>query len=492
MDLGMPEIRHGGDDMGSNHLCSMVAARRALAPALGLALHACGMAPSPSSLPSTAVASSALTDSPGNNGLPARSLLHNAITTNPKALRVLLDNPLNDALFDARKHPYMSLQLTDSNARDVMEYVVSCALDGSKQLRYVEHDSHAVHVWTGKMGLCPGWSTQKPSVECVQLVSSCLFARTNRLHSWVPALFSSPHLSSPRDRVEIATKYPKDEDHPAVGLSRGKDIQAFSDGWKPGYVGHCTPGAPITLSIPGPSRCAQASLRVCKGIRGCESESRDRLEEKHGPCNDAPLTFTCPAEGFYGVMTKPTKAAVVQRASDAGTYPALEKDVFPFLEGAFFGNLFDPDGLTRFREIVRDHGKSKRTGGRLSNSKEDGDDNDDDDNEDKPDSVPYRNIYACYSHDNDEEGVAYLTARVCAKPGSKKCFPQPLRRCHFKDTDMNGKGGYHCRWRSSDGLYRGCQGNDGVRYPSMTVYLNAPCGLTESGCSAGLPKAPAD
>src|SRR5690242_11584898 len=126
-------------------------------------------------------------NSPTHNGLSARSLLSNAITLNPRALKILLDRPLNDALFDPQNQEYMSRQLFDANARDVMDYIVSCALDRSSRVRYVDPSSHAVQSWQGEMGLCKSWEHQKPSVACLRMVSSCLFARTNRLHRWVPA-----------------------------------------------------------------------------------------------------------------------------------------------------------------------------------------------------------------------------------------------------------------------------------------------------------------
>jgi hypothetical protein len=415
----------------------------------------------------------AMINSPGYNGLSANSLLFNAMTQNPKALRILMDNPLNDALFDAGKHPYMSHQLADSGAKDVMDYIVSCALDRSARVTYDDPISHTKRTWDGEMGLCPHWGTEKPSEDCLQLVSSCLFARTNRLHSRVPVRFGFSTLPPPRDRVAVTTTYAKGD--PDAGRSEGTEISAFSRGWKPGYVGSCAPNQPFTLSIPEPSRCMKDSIRVCQGIRGCDEKSTRFLGEKRGPCGDAPLTFTCPDEGFFGVMTTPNRVEVVHRGSGVGSYPAAEKDVFPFLEGAFFGNLFDPGGLARSQEMVLENGHLK-----PSHTK-----NEDDD------AIPHRRIYACYSQANDEAGVAYLDARVCVKHDSKKkCFPNPPRRCHFQDADMNKRKGYHCKWRSDDGLYRECVGDDGVTYPSITVYLHEPCGLSESGCVSPLPKAP--
>ena len=417
---------------------------------------------------------------PGENGLPARSLLSNAVTLNPKALRILMRSPLNDALFDPRKHRYMSLQLTDARARDVMEYVVSCALGRSEQVRYTDATTHAAQVWQGEMGLCPTWSKQAPSRECLHRVSSCLFARTNRLGRQVPVRFAGLQFR-PRTRVEIMMKPVK----PEQGAGARPDtelIPPFSRGWKPGYLGLCVPREPITLWMDESSRCARTPLRVCKGLRGCEPDDPAVLGAGPGACRDAPLTFTCPEGGHYGVMTRPDPpraVEVVQRRSDAGSYPAPEEDVFPHLEGAFFGNLFDPDGLTRYREVVEEGNPPLPIviGGQLAGT-----------DEIDEESIPHRRIYSCYSLENAEEGVAYLNGRICAKPDAKKkCFPNPPQACRFQDAGEDAGRDAVCR-RRPDGRLE-CKGDDGILYPALAVFLAEPCGFTDTGC-ANLPVIP--
>ena len=444
----------------------------ASAALLVAALYACGPALPPETAHES-TSTSALTDNPWYNGLPARSLLSNAITQNTRALHKLVSSPLNDALFDAGKDPYMNLQLADANAREVMADIVSCALDRSARVRYrlSHHDptSAAEGAWSGEMGLCPSWSRDNPSPQCLRIVSSCLFARTNRLHRRVPVRFGFPGLPSPRARVAVTTTYTKDD---------GTEIAAFPRGWKPGYVGACTPDQPFTLSISDPAACQHTALRACMNIRGCDLHSRAWLGDKQAACDAAPLTFTCPDTGFFSVMTTPDAVPVAHHGPGSGRYPVPEKDVFPFLEGAFFGNLFDPDGLTRTREMVLRDGKPE--------VHRDNDKNNDDDD------VPHPHIYACYSQANDEEGVANVNWRVCDKPGSKKCFPNPPRRCHFKDAEVNRHNGYHCRWNADNGLYRDCIGDDGETYPVITVYLHESCDLTDARCSGKLPTAPPD
>jgi hypothetical protein len=462
-------------------------AARAVAALALVAAQACGRAPAQPGQPGQpgrggdppgrSGGEAGLLDGPGYNGLPARSLLYNAITQNPKALKVLRDSALTSALFDAAKHPYMSRQLADDNARDVMADIVSCALDPSAQVTYRAPGAKADHVWRGELALCPSWATGKPSDDCLRLVSSCLFARTNRLHRRVPVRFGTPKLPGPRDRVAVAMMSRDATEGTAAGDTA--EIQAAEYGWRPGFVGTCAPGQPFALAFRDPARCHDTAVRVCQGIHGCQRGQTQMLAEQRGACGDSPVTFSCPADGFFGAMTEPGRVPLARRSGD-GKYPATEQQVFPFLEGAFFGNLFDPDGLTRAREIVIEGGKAKLSQTALS-------DPDDDD-----DTVANRHIYACYSQANDDQGVAYLNQRICAKPGSKKCFPNPPRRCHFKDVELNRKKGYHCAWRSDDGLYRGCIGDDGETYPAMTVFLHEPCGLSDAGCAGALPTEPTD
>jgi hypothetical protein len=424
----------------------------------------------------------AMADRPDGNGLRAHALLRNALTTNPKALRFLRANALNDSSFDASRHEYMSLQLADPSARAVMQDLVSCALDPSSELKYVDPVSHVPYRWRGAVGLCPSWSSGSPSEECLERVSGCLFARVNWLHRHIPVLLGAQGLGPPRDqiKIEIATRFPQGDVNEE--LNTGRSIESFSQGWMPGYVGSCTPNNPVSLAIQGAS-CAESSLRVCRGIYGCNGSNADAAEhplfvqEKSGVCNAAPLTFACPATGFYGVMTKPQRPEVFLLASGGGRYPAVAGDVFSFMEGAFFGNLFDPEGLTHFREIVLHDGRAEPHGGPLADGGAGADDDD---------TVPHRNIYACFTLalqedalQGDEVGAAYINNRICAKPGAKRCFPNPPKRCHFKDAAQNEAAGYHCKWLSDDGVYQSCRGENGVSYSPVTVRLNDPCSLID-------------
>src|SRR5262249_18522060 len=76
--------------------------------------------------------------------------------------------------------------------------------------------------------------------------------------------------------------------------------------------------------------------------------------------------------------------------------------------------------------------------------------------------------------------AAYFNNRICATPDAKhKCFPNPPKRCHFKDAGENERRGYHCKWRE-EREYADCRGEDGVEYPPITVRLNDPCSLIDN------------
>jgi MYXO-CTERM domain-containing protein len=175
-------------------------------------------------------------------------------------------------------------------------------------------------------------------------------------------------------------------------------------------------------------------------------------------------------------MTKPELAEGAVRAS-AGAYPALERDIFAWHEAVFFGNLFEPEHLTHFREVVLVKGHPELRRGAVVDGGAAADDDDD--------TVPHRNMYACFTLGlqeetlvDDKHGVAYLNHRMSAKPGSK-IWPHPPKRCHFKDARKNEEMGDHCKWLPNEGMYESCQGDNGVSYAAILVSLHDPCSVID-------------
>lgn len=225
-------------------------------------------------------------------------------------------------------------------------------------------------------------------------------------------------------------------------------------------------------------------------------------------CHDSPN----PGEHGYSPIEAAQPTIVKDRGS--GTYPATEREVFTFREGAFYGNLFEPEALSWNCEISDD----KRTCTHIDptnpkdgiietcgiRAKTFGDYNTEDLPQDsdgysaetartyedvvcvETKAVPYRNVYACYSlaqqqdsQDNgdDGEGVAFLNDRICDEPDpNKRCFFHTPRRCHFLNAQKNENRGAHCDW--VDGVYQNCKSSDGkLTYLPITTYLNDPCDL---------------
>jgi hypothetical protein len=275
------------------------------------------------------------------------------------------------------------------------------------------------------------------------------------------------------------------------------DAAASEDcGWSPDLVGQCSVGALVTVQI---ENCTQGTqVRACKGVLGCDSDANHldyagRLGHDH-TCQ---LTFPC-KESHYSIMTKPGPAVLDQldagSSDDAGEYPAPEADVFSFREGAFYGDMFEPESLLWNIEMQPD-GHIERhelhpDAGELDDPVVDRTMHDA--------KVPYLNMYACYSLrlKNDEdgnvdngEGEAYLDNRVCADPPSappKGCFPHPPKRCHYQDAGLNTLKGDHCAWLSDAGVYQRCLGHDGTSYPPITTYIDDPCSLVDKGECAHL------
>jgi hypothetical protein len=125
-------------------------------------------------------------------------------------------------------------------------------------------------------------------------------------------------------------------------------------------VGICAPGTVVGVGagVAAPGSCGTGPLgssfgntvlRVCNGITGCDHVPPDIYglpADSGGSCGTThpSVTFTCPPSGFYSVMSGPQtgggSGVATPGATAGGAYPAAEQDVFPWQEGAFFGNIW--------------------------------------------------------------------------------------------------------------------------------------------------------
>jgi hypothetical protein len=472
-----------------------------------------------------------------HNGLSTRAFRLNALTTNVRALGDLAAHALNEDLFSLDSG-YIGRQLRDPLARAVMTDVVRCALDASTALTY-QPDGAALQTWRGELGLCTAWHDGPPTPACREIVTACVLARVNALHESIPISLRStvPPLAMPAAHVAGDTRYresPIGED-PSDGFTIASFagplcVKGHECGWADGEVGICRPGERVELAVTDPATCGAATLRVCDGIHGClDPGSADRPPagfvqdgyskfrvQKQGVCASAPVSFTCsatpPMAGYYTVMggnpppvpDQPSPIGgslryAIAEVTGTGTYGAAEPDVFAFLEGAFYGDLFQPELLERNCEVTGDGSQrvcSAVHGGivgdltcqlsLVSAATGASPDPEIDQCLGQAPGLPYDGVYACYSYaqqqendDDDAQSAAAFNARLCDLPGAEaKCFPHKIKRCHYSDPARNAARGAGCNAISAKGAYRSCPGQDAdtASYSQViTTYLNDPC-----------------
>jgi hypothetical protein len=496
----------------------------------------------------------ALFDGVPHNGLSSRAFRLNALTSNQRALALLLQRPLDNALVSDE---YIIRQLKDPGARAMLVDLIKCALDEDTLLVSEDQNGTPLAKWRGELGLCqpsgdsstPVWDANGPNLACQHIVTACIMSRVNGLKKSIPLSLRSEHtaLAQVHDRVVTDRKFresPATQD-PALGWPVQSLMGPACQGnqacsWAPAYVGTCTPGGPpIKLAISDPATCGAATMRVCDGVHGCYPSGPPYNEpagfptppdphysaftkEQTGVCAPTGLTFSCPTalttRGYYSVMVRPAApGAVVDgwpdgglhrnvvKVSGSGSYPAPEPEVFEFLEGAFYGNLFKPDNLRRTCEVPVGGTKLEctpgpaggradicsislpgsplpPTGGQIPTDAER------DECLRRDPTIPYMHVYACYSYEqqlendtDDEISTATFNARMCdLPPGSgMQCFPTTPRRCHYRDPNRQGAG---CDAIGLDGAYGQCpgRGNDNTVYRHIiTTHLNDVCDLTE-------------
>jgi hypothetical protein len=443
-----------------------------------------------------------------HNQMPHNSLVQNALMANREALEFLSRHPLRDLASD----PDMRVRLVEPEARMVMSYIASCALSGERRFELRDACEQPLEL-PGELGLCDArspfgsWFDAPPSEQCLEAVSACLLARVNLLgRRVVLSIRGEPRELFPlQDRVPVETIYRGATSNPATepelaslsacNARTSPDLGEKRDcGWTAHYVGRCRSEQQITLEGPKDSL-----LRVCKGLYACD-EAATLAPGYAGllaRSRSSDVSFRCPSSrakdengepvGYYSVMVAPRDPKeklvaedVVIRAS-SGEYPACEKQVFTFREGAFWGNLFDPWGFRPPAAIMEppEHEVSLERGDGYCRVK----------------STPawlgeFLNgaAGACFSDewtpfkarltDRLCAGVDIgqgLAPRVCVVPVLGQCFPNAF--CALDD-------GPQC---VGDRDYQGCIRKDPQKqaFP-ITVFLNDPCDLVDPSSPSAL------
>lgn len=407
-----------------------------------------------------------LTEGGPHNGLSSQAFRENALITNYAARTILLTHPLDDAMLGV---PALTQRLNDPGARAIITELVSCAL--TKET--------TVGNFQGELGLCQRWHTT-PLAQlsvCQEVLTACVMARVNARGMAVPISLRGAEPGLTPLRAQIGTRTHVRESPPGQDPSQGWPIESFLTcpnpnnpngecGWSTERVWKCQPGAPVSLFAEGPA-CGAVTLRACTGLQGCYASNTGHLlpdgnpfpayaralSEQASACPTSPLSLQCPADGYFNVMERAADPeALTAISSGSATHnatpkPASERQLFPYAEGAFYGNLFTGELRWTCEWIT-----SKRL--RCSSS--------------TTTTLPYEHVYACYapSHDDDSLQVMKLNDRLCAAPGAS-CFPHPPAACQRA-----------CTARNADGAFGSCKGPNSAQYHHpVTTYLSNPCDL---------------
>ena len=437
----------------------------------------------------------------GRTSLPHNDLHHNSLTAealhgNAELRAFLAEHELSAKTMQLiGEDERLKGEIADGNALQLMSYVVSCALapgHGLQPPAGVQAKSPKGEVldgWLGELGLCADWETKPPSAACLQIVSSCVIARVNAHDRRVIiSMRGTPAALYPaQPQVPVETALRENDGTPIASftpLERCGNLPsggtaARSCGYDPLFVGRCQAGESVTVCTGGKASgsCAcddpiteedrRATLRVCKGLYGCDAEEfsppvayAGRLPAE-AACADKKrpaLTFTCPENGplvdpagpstgarygYYSVMIGPGDLAPDQApppqvhegvGATTGDYPAGEEIVFTYREGSFYGDLFSSTQLKVQPQILA------------------GD------------------AFACFS-DVWTDGLAALTDRFCA--GTTECFENVPHACTevcARDDGMPGRYYENCRGKPSGAIW----------IEPVTVYLNHPCDLSKN------------
>ncbi|MCP3140006.1 hypothetical protein [Pyxidicoccus xibeiensis] len=405
------------------------------------------------------------------NSLSTHSLARNALTANRASLRALASGPLSSSAFAT--HPSLRHQLEDPWARDVMNYLVQCALPTGRTVSWWDRRGVG-YIFTGKAGLCPEWEFGAPSLTCQGYVTGCLLARNNAYGLAVEVSLRGEHPTAPARlnpsglSVEWSPMF-----LPCPAGAAGLTAEC---GWVGEGVGTCTPGAEVMLAAgaPYPDTCTgqlgklsgDRVLRVCREPAGCSRAGR-LAETDHNNCGGITpsVTFTCPASGSYSVMSAPYSRATPPGtwvwpqawSSAASKYPAAPFGAFTFREGAFYGNLFDADALAT--EVLLDPQTLKPYYAQPSFT-----------------GVVYKNVHACHGRDW-VSGDAHLSSRICAN-SSRLCLANTVGPCEpGGNTSLPPRCAVNDGSRVlGDGDFESCRDAAGFLHPEpVTVYLRSPC-----------------
>jgi hypothetical protein len=287
-----------------------------------------------------------------HNQLTTRVMVLNSLTGTYGAIEALKNHGLNTLTFGPGGP--LAHKLNDPDARTFARYLIECALPAGEayEVEYTDHLGDE-HTFRGKYGLCNGeWVNGAPSPLCRQLVTACLLTRNN-------AKGVEVRISTRGKYLNNVTAMPLSKAVPVkTTTSSGLLLSSFRDCSTPlngparncgfsskSLVGLCTPFEDVKLNCSVGS--GEMAVRICDGPNGCNHISSLNLHED-SVCGTKgqSTTFTCGGDGAFSVMVGPPSSsksfAGGFASATGGTYPASENQVFPYEEGSFYGDFFEP------------------------------------------------------------------------------------------------------------------------------------------------------
>lgn len=436
-----------------------------------------------------------------HNSLHPYELFYSPIAANPTALAILSTTGLQAAM----SSDYMQWQLHSAyGGARAMKYIVSCALPAGRVITSRDPFTNQNLTFEGEIGLCEEWQTNAPSPECRELVSACVLARVNATGKRIPISLHGAGVTG------------DDEVMPERVLKNKQKVASFdicgtvstgpnrNCGWWPVGVYHCHPGQPVVVGAGADvtgcgnhlgSSSFDSMLRVCSGIHGCdaapppsEASYNRRLGSNDDTCGYNPsVSFECPSDGFFSVMGaayNSSRAGSIFDIFSVGVkkdfgFGFVEVDakatdamVFKYVEGAFYGDIFDSTKLEWAWHLSIDQSGVPHT------------------NHPPPAVVGqtfpplYKGGYACYSA-QFSEGEAHLRERMCTAEG---CLMNVAGACREQAPGRWGSTN-RCEGVNALGVgeYDNCHAAaSGPRYTythPLTTYLYDPCDATTSPAS---------
>ncbi|XYH92723.1 hypothetical protein ACMHYB_33220 [Sorangium sp. So ce1128] len=270
------------------------------------------------------------------NGLSAEALTRNALITNLRANHAMVRQPLATSTYaDDSDHEVLRFRLRHEPTREVMSYLVSCALEQGQSVSYTDTRTGETYTFPGEIGICPQWGVQgvhegSGGAKCRQLVTACLLALVNPTGQSITLSMRGqafpehrPGLLLPGPSVRVGTATEDDDAIASFGPcktdARG---MARNCGWTAEHVGSCSPGSTVYIGAGGEplEDCDDdlsallgrsdddTVLRVCNGIHGCNAGSPAHIAQSEVHCSgrrQPALRFQCPSSGYFSLMSGP-------------------------------------------------------------------------------------------------------------------------------------------------------------------------------------------